>query len=227
MSDAESPSRKDKAGVYLALGKSAQERFNVHHSVEWKVHFGLWTLFVGGAYLLTTQQWKPTAPECLLLNVLAVALLVVYWYWWLPHSHQYREECTRTRWWWEGCAWEELIWEKRDRKLPQELHPDGWRLPSDENWNDWCERGWIHVSQLMSVVVTVCFALLFLGAPWVKFDKCTNYSEGLFMSWAAGIGGGLVGGAILFGVLYYWHYKGWERRLKDLERKVEKCQDTQ
>ena len=95
------PSAKDKADLYVALGKSAQERFNVHHGVEWKIHFGLWTLFVAGAVLLARQDfgWKPTTLDCVFLNILAVGLLILYWYWWLPHSHEYREECTRTRWW--------------------------------------------------------------------------------------------------------------------------------
>ena len=94
-------SAKDKADLYVALGKSAQERLNVHHSVEWKINFGLWTLFVAGAVLLARydSEWELAAPACILLSVITVALIDVYWRWWLPHSHQYREECTRTRWW--------------------------------------------------------------------------------------------------------------------------------
>ena len=197
------PSAKDKADLYVALGKSAQERFNVHHGVEWKIHFGLWTLFVAGAVFLTTQDTalRPSALECIFLSVLAGGLVAVYWLWWLPHSHKYREECTRSRWWWEACAWEELI-PKEDRKLPDELRPGGWRVPSDENWQHWSDRGWIHVSHWMFAVVTVGFLLLFLAALWIRYAKSAGDSEGLIVASAAGILGGLIGSVIVGGAFY-------------------------
>ena len=218
--DDEGLSPKDKADLYVALGKSAQERFNVHQSVEWKIHFGLWTLFVAGAVFLTRYDsgWELTPPACIFLNVVTVVLLVVYWRLWLPHSHQYREECTRSRWWWEACALEEL-----GRKPPPELHPGGWPLPSDEDPDEWGERGWIHESQRMSVVVTVCLALLFLGALWIKFDKSTNCPEGLSMGLiiaasVAGFLGGVLGGVIFSGTIYDMAYKRCEQKLKNRKR---------
>lgn len=199
---AKESSAKDKADLYIALGRSAQERFNLHHGVEWKVHFGLWTLFVAGAVFLTQDTaLRPSALECIFLSVLAGVLVAVYWLWWLPHSHKYREECTRSRWWWEACAWEELI-PKEDRKLPEELCPDGWRVPSDENWQHWSDRSWIHESHWMFAVTTVSFFLLFLAALWIRYAKSAGDSENLIVASAAGILGGLIGGVIVGGAFY-------------------------
>ena len=212
-------SPKDRADVYVALAKSGQERFNVHHAVEWKIHFGLWTLFVAGAVLLIRydSEWELTAPACIFLNILTVALLVVYCCWWLPHSHDYREECTRTRWWWEACALEEL-----SKRPPPELKPRGWPVPSDNDPDKWSERGWVHDSQRMSVVVTVCFALLFLLAIWIKSDKPIGCPEGLHMGlfmvfMACIIGGLLVGCAIVSGAIYAMAYERCEEKFKRSE----------
>ena len=212
------PSAKDKADLYVALGKSAQERFNVHHGVEWKIHFGLWTLFVAGAVLLTRydSEWALTAPACIFLNVFAVVLLVVYCCWWLPHSHNYREECTRTRWWWEACALKEL-----GRKPPPELRPDGWPIPSDGDTNEWGNRGWIHVSQKMFVVVTICFALLFVSALWIKFKESARCEEsvltGSLAALAAGFIGGLLGGVITSGWVYDTAYRHCREKFRKSE----------
>ena len=224
-SDGEGLSPKDKADLYVALGQSAQQRFNTHHGVEWKIHFGLWTFLVVGAVLLTRDfpDWKPTPLECVFLNLLTVVLLVVYWCCWLPHSHEYREECTRSRWWWEACAWDALMPHQK-RKLPKELRPDGWRVPFDENWNNWGARGWIHPSQWMASIVTLFFVLLFLGALWTRFDKWTDYPEGLVMAWVAGIVGGLLGGVAISVVFYGRQYKRWERKVKECQEDLQHCQ---
>ena len=166
MSESENLSPKDKADLYLSLAESAQRRFETHHNVEWRILFGLWTFFAAGAALVATNDWNPTCWLCIVLTALVVVLVGVFWFWWLPHSHQYREECTRSRWWWQGCAWE-LIPEG-ERKMPKELRPGGWRLPSDEKCDEWGKRGLMHVSHWMVGVVTALFALLFLAALCVK-----------------------------------------------------------
>lgn len=199
MNDSETLSAKEKAALFVELGKSAQERFNIHHGVEWKISFGLWAFFLGGVvYLTTTDAPTLCGLELIALSAVAAVLLGVYWLWWLPHSHQYREECTRTRWWWESCSIPERQW-----RLPGELLPDGWRVPLDEDWCKWGERGWLHSSQMMAVVVTLVFAFLFLGAAWFAVQEPTAILEDIRMALAAGFVGGLLGGVLLSGWFYY------------------------
>ena len=172
---------KDKADVYLSLADSAQRRFDTHHSVEWKIHFGLWTFFVVGTAFVATHEGTPTWIVCV-LSVLVVGLVGLYWLWWLPHSHYYREECTRSRWWWEMCAVEMI--QDDMTKLPTGLRPEGWPLPSDYKgeWNKprvkyeqfdapfirriFRKKPVIHESHWMFVVVTLLFAGTFVLALW-------------------------------------------------------------
>jgi len=166
MSESEGLSAKDEADLYLALAESAQQRFESHHKVEWRILFGLWTFFVAGAAVVTTSDWTATCPVCIALTLIVVVLVGVHWFLWLPDSHKYREECTRSRWWWQGCAWELIP--KNQRRIPEELRPEGWRLPSDEKWNEWGKRGFMHPSHWMVGGVTALFALLFLSALCLK-----------------------------------------------------------
>jgi hypothetical protein len=161
-------SRKERAGVFVELSKAAQDRFNVHHGVEWKIHFGVWTFYVGGAmaFVRLDQDWNSFA---LLISSTAVAILVfaVYALSWLPHSHQYREECTRTRWWYEMCALDTLLLtkEEKDFAISNELRPRGWPLPWAGD-NKWCRRGYVHESQKMAFFATLGLLVISLFCIW-------------------------------------------------------------
>jgi hypothetical protein len=201
-SDAEALSTKAKADLYVALGQSAQQRFNVHHSVEWKIHFGLWTFFVAGAALVTTQGWTPSWVACLLLSLLALVLAGVHVLWWLPHSHKYREECAA-----------EMISDEVAR-LPRGLRPECWPLPSEhaesqqKEWDNRreehvaCKAGWVskipwvgtklkkpvmHKSHWMSVVVTLLFASLFVLAFWGAWMRREGPAPAAHMTLEGGV----------------------------------------
>lgn len=181
--DIERSSSKDKADIFIQLSKSAQERFNVHHSVEWKVHFGLWTLYVIGAAALTKldKDWN-SLTLFIISTALAAAIFAVYSLWWLPHSHKYREECTRKCWWFEMWALHKLIPEKEEKEniLKGGLHqfpPDGWPVPwPNGDKNNWGKLGFIHQSQWMALAVTFVLLLLFLTVAWTRYAELPDYN---------------------------------------------------
>lgn len=196
-------SRSKKAHLYLALAEGARRRFENHHNVEWRINFGLWTFFVAGAALVATSSWLPTVGACIVGTLASFIVLYVYAFRWLPHSHNYREECTRSRYWWETYAL--TLLPEGENRFPRHLKPmvnwkkepknkARWREPSDEDWDpnpeDENEFSWgrRHVSHCMCMAVTVALTLLFLCALWDKWYHPPTLEKGSHVASAYRIG---------------------------------------
>lgn len=151
---AEDEDKKLQAEYCLKLADRASNRIQSRRTVEWQVALGLWTAFGAGAgFVLTSKSWVSGIWPAILGTLLAVIVIMVFYWSWLGYMRTVTEQDQKRS----------VIWEAEVITLLK-LPPDP-SAPADAKQFVW--KG-LHKAQWMQLVVAILFALLFVGALWIR-----------------------------------------------------------
>ena len=145
---------KTRAEFCLKLADRAWDRNKYNKTVDWRAAFGIWSAFAAGAgFVLTAASVPVNVWPAILGTVFALLALGLFGGLWLPYSrHSTHDETKRA-----------IEWEEETIRL-LELKPDPVRANPDAHV---CCG--LHKAQWMQLAVSVLFALLFIGALWMRW----------------------------------------------------------
>ena len=169
-------SEKAKADLYYKLAERATARFCFRRNTDWKIDFALWTMFGAGAVVvLSTGAWRPQWYDAVIGTILAIAIVLLYGFCWLPfRAAAFRRE-QLVAYWWETNV-ERLL---GDGERPKYLKPEGdFRSAFDKDPNEvkgdpegkpWKSSRKLRKGQWLVLTITSLLALLFIGALWSRY----------------------------------------------------------
>lgn len=144
--------KKTQADFYMKLADRAWDRLKSKRNFEWRVAFGIWSAFAAGAGFVLTSAITVSAVALVIGGLLAVATVGFFWRFWLPYMNKTIDEDWLRTTQWENDAIQLL-------QLHQHLIPN----------RDQYMWGRLHRAQWMQLIISLLFAILFVGALGMKW----------------------------------------------------------
>ena len=119
-----SSEEKDLIDDFHKLASSAWQRYTTRRDVDWKVAFGLWTLFGAGAVAILTAKGWPLHNYCpnlvvfIIGLVVAVGIVISHTLIWVRHQWKTSRRDMKV-----SYLWETEVLRLHGRQLPEDLKP--------------------------------------------------------------------------------------------------------
>jgi len=179
-----------KADLYRWLGEQAWSRMQSRRAIEWKTAMGVWSALGGGAAIvIAAPSWAPGLWESLVASGLAIAIVLGYGFWWLPHLGREFQRENKTSYFFQSQI-HKIVGTRPPRYLrpashlsdpadAQNPHAD-WPSAFDEDPDRVAGQpegkqrelaGGFSYAARVQLAVTVLFAIIFVVAFFSKYSR--------------------------------------------------------